>query len=427
MTGTVRSQPQTKILWRIVHVCIALLGIFWCYRLAVDSVKGGISRLFNTVAVVQGSPESADRALRLNPADPEVHYTRGVSLVNVQRLNEAVDEFRTATRMRPHHYYEWLDLGVTLERVGDVEAALASLRESVRLAPHFAQPRWQLGNLLYRQGRFDEAFNELNLGAKANPNLMDSLLSLAWVASEGDVAKIESFVRPQRRRDYLLLARFLERQGKGADAAAIVRRLERPQEQSERNLLREIVSDLLAAKRFDEAYQVWSVSRGGAPGSALANGDFSEPIQNDRGFGWQVDTVPNISVSVDAVGFAGAAHSIRLEYGGDSSPGYQPLHQFLVLRPNTRYVLTFVARADHLVSGGPPIVVVLDAKTDERRILGVSKAITPQADGSPYTVEFATDQNAPVVLLAVQRNPCTQNPCPIFGVLWLTRFSLTQQ
>src|SRR5207244_3907645 len=161
---------------------------------------------------------AADAAVNLTPSDPEAHYLRALSLVNLERLNDAVVELQQATTLRPHDYYEWLDLGVTLERLGDQTAAVAALKESIRLAPSFAQPRWQLGNLLYRQGRYPEAFAELRLGARSNPGLAEGMMELAFASSDGNIETLEGFVQPANARTHLLLARFLVKQGNGADA-----------------------------------------------------------------------------------------------------------------------------------------------------------------------------------------------------------------
>jgi len=85
-----------------------------------------------------------DLAVRITPSDPEAHYTRALELVNFQRLEDAAAELQEAVRLRPHHYYEWLDLGVTLDRLGNQSAAENAVRESIRLAPFFAQPRCSL-------------------------------------------------------------------------------------------------------------------------------------------------------------------------------------------------------------------------------------------------------------------------------------------
>src|SRR6266478_4552630 len=194
------SRAKRKIGWRqVLRVLVALAGLFCCYRLIVDAGTSGVSRLLSTSAIFQSTIAPADAAVRLTPTDPEAHYTRALALVNLERLGDAVGELRQATTLRPHHYYEWLDLGVTLDRLEDQTAAIAALQESVRLAPFFAQPRWQLGNLFFRQGRYEEAFAELRLGAKSNPNLFTGMLDLAWVAADGDVRTIEALVPPETR------------------------------------------------------------------------------------------------------------------------------------------------------------------------------------------------------------------------------------
>ena len=210
--------------------------------------------------------EAADEAVRLAPSDPEAHYTRALALVNLERLGDAVAELQQATRLRPHHYYEWLDLGVTLDRLGDQTGADAALRESVRLAPFFAQPRWQLGNLLFRQTRYEEAFAELRLGAKSNPSLVDEMLQLAWVAADGDVGTVEALVQPPTRQRRLELASFLAKQGKGADAARQVREAGGPEDERKRALLNQTIYGLLAAHLFSDAYAIWVTTHASAAG-----------------------------------------------------------------------------------------------------------------------------------------------------------------
>src|SRR2546430_12449574 len=138
---------------RLLTVSLALVGLFCCYCLIASSATAGISRFLQFTAIVQSTMGPVDLAVRLTPSDPEAHYTRALELVNFEPLEDAASELQEATRLRPHYYYEWLDLGVTLDRLGNETAAESAIRESIHLAPYFAQPRWQLGNLLYRQGK----------------------------------------------------------------------------------------------------------------------------------------------------------------------------------------------------------------------------------------------------------------------------------
>lgn len=415
----------------ILRFSIALLGLICCYRLVHDSAYAGASRLYSFSAIIQSRLNAADLAVRLAPSDPEAHYTRALALVNSDRLTDAVVELQQAIRLRPHHYYEWLDLGVTLDRLGDQTAAIAALQESVRLAPFFAQPRWQLGNLFFRQGRYEEAFAELRLGAKSNPNLFTGMLDLAWVAADGDVRTIEALVQPETRLGHLQLASFLAKHEKGADAVRQVTQAGKPGDEVERVLLQQTISGLLAAQLFSDAYAAWATDhnqRVGSGSDQFLNGDFLEPIlQNDPGFGWQVSATPMVGVSIDPSGPALGVRSVRVEFGGDSAPGSQLIHQLVLVQSRTRYSLRFMARGEELVSGGPPVILAFDGGSKASKILGESKPLSPgTSEWTAYQLDFATDENTSAVIIGLQRVPCSQSPCPIFGKLWLSRFSLVK-
>ena len=435
MTDTVDSRSKRKIGWhQVLRFVLALLGLYCCCRLIVSSAVTGLSRLLSTTAIIQSKIGAADIAIGLTPDDPEAHYTRALSLVNLTRLSEAVVELRETTRLRPHHYYEWLDLGVTLDRLGDQTAAIAALKESVRLAPSFAQPRWQLGNLLYRQERYPEAFAELRLGAKSNPGLLQGMMGLAWAASHSDVGTFEALVAPDSGRRHLELASFLVNQGKGADAARQVIEAGEPQDERDRATLHQTISALIATHQFSDAYSAWAASHrltienNSKTSIQFLNGRFVEPIiQNDPGFGWQLPVVPNVSASIDPSGPSPGSRSICFEFGGASSPGTLLMHQLVLLQPNSRYSLSFVAKSMDLESGGPPVILALDAGSKTTRILGQSDPLSTGTSGwITYRVDFATDESTSAVFIALQRLACTQSPCPVFGKLWLSEFSLSK-
>jgi hypothetical protein len=427
MTDKVDSHLKRK-LSLILRIALALVGLFGCYRLSVGAAKVGISRLLLTVAIVQSRVEPADRAVRLTPKDPEAHYTRALELVNLQRLDEAVVELKQATQLRPHHYYQWLDLGVTLDRLGNQADADRALRESIRLAPNFAQPHWQLGSLLYREGRYQEAFEELRLGAKADPALVEEMLTLGWVAVSGDVGRLEALIQPESRSIHFQLARFLAKEGKGAESARQVREAGLPRDEEERNLIRETLSALLALGSFSEALDVWSLSH---PSSGVAKGkilnpDFVDPIlADDPGFGWQLRNTPNVLVSIDPAGPTPSTRSLRIEFSGESALATPLIHQLVLLDSRGHYSLSFMARTEKLVSGGPPVVVVSEAGGESPKTLGQSSALSSgSADWTGYKVDFSTQETNSSIMISLLRLPCTQNPCPVFGKLWLSAFRI---
>lgn len=418
------------LLRRIFSFGLALIALFCCYRLIISSASVGYSRLLSTVAIIQPNIEPADRAVSLTPDDPEAHYTRALSLVNQQKLPEAVAELQHAIRLRPHHYYQWLDLGVTLQRVGSQAEAIAALRESIRLAPSFSQPHWQLGNLLYRQELYDEAFQEFRLGAKNSPNLFLAMLDLAWVAAAQDVPRFESLIQPDSGRSHFELARFLAQQGKGADAARHARTAGFPRDEDELNLVRQAIANLLVWRSSAEAFDIWLVihpdSKAGK--GQLLNGDFSEAIlANDPGFGWQLPKSPNVTASIDPSGPTPNSRSLRIEFAGEIPAEGQVLYQMLVLVPNSNYSLSFLAKTEDLLSGGPPVISILDASSESPVMLGQSKPLSPGTpDWTSNVVEFSTPEKSSTVIVALKRMPCSESRCPVFGKLWLGRFVLTK-
>jgi Flp pilus assembly protein TadD len=410
-----------------MRVLFALLGLFLCYRLGADTARGGAARLLSTIAVFQLRVDTADLAVSLSPRDPETHYNRALMLVNLGRLNEAAAEFKNTVDLRPHHYYEWLDLGVTLDRLDNQTGAESALRESIRLAPFFPQPRWQLGNLLFRQGRYDDAFTELRFAARNNRSLIDQLMELGWVAAGGDVQEMKRLIEPTTKWEHLLFARFLAIQEKGTDAVSEINETGEPQNDPERKSVNETISFLLYNHQFREAYSAWQVTHrqfAGHRSDELLNGDFTQSIVvNEPGFGWQIQEIPNVTVSIDTSGPDAKARSLQLQFSGlVSSSG--ALNQLVLLSAKSRYSLSFMARTQDLVSGGPPAVLVMEAASSAK-VLARSKPIsTPTSDWTSYTVEFRTEENNGDVNVVLGRVPCSQQPCPIFGKLWLSEFKL---
>jgi Flp pilus assembly protein TadD len=399
----------------------------------VDAAGAGISRLLQTSSIVQSAVQPADVAVRMTPADPEAHYTRALALVNLQRLDEAVIELRKATELRPHHYYEWLDLGVTLDRMGDHEGAITSIRESVRLAPFYAQPRWQLGNLLFRQGEIAESFDQMRQAVKSDPDLFSGMGTLAWAAANGDSAAAEDLARPENRRSHFELALMFSRQGASASAAQEIRRAGEPEDERERYLLYDIVKNLLDSHEFADAYDIWRTTHPSLSANAKAgdiiNGSFVDPvIQDNLGFGWQSILPRTAVMAIDPSGPASGTRSLRLEFGGDIAAGTELLHQLVLTQPNSHYLLTFTTKSEELVSGGPPVFLAVDESKIPAKIIGQSTTIpTATTSWTENHLDFYTDEKTSAVRITLQRLACTQLPCPIFGKLWLSGFSLVKK
>jgi tetratricopeptide (TPR) repeat protein len=418
-----------KLFFDIARFAIAAIVMFLCFRLSIDAARTGSSRLYSLFAIISSNLDAADSATRLSPGDPEAHYTRGLTLVNLQRLSEAVIELREAVRLRPHHYYEWLDLGVTLDRVGDQQGALAAFQQSVTLAPTFAQPRWQLGNLLFRQGQYEKAFNELRLAVKSDQTLFETMMQLGWAAANEDVPTLEGLLQPGTTEHHLRLARFLARRHQATAAVAQVLAAGEAQSHAEIGILGDVINELIKSKDYSEAHAAWiATHKTVSERDHVLNGDFMSPIsQTETGFNWQLPVVANLSAAIDPMGPVANTRSIKLQFSGEVPQAGPLLSQLVLLEPDNRYTLTFMARTLDLVSGAPPVIDVVTAGRDVPATLGhLDRPISNSAAWEPYRIDFTTADKDSAVVISLHRIRCNQTPCPIFGKLWLSEFKINK-
>src|SRR5688572_10963169 len=256
------------------------------------AARFGFARLLGKYAVAANSLPAADQAVSLAPSDAEVHRARARVLNRLQRLADARKSFEIATSLRYRDDYLWLELGSTREELGDTAAALAAFDQAVRWAPSYAHTLWQRGNLKLRTGQYSEAFIDLRAAAASRASLVPSLIDLAWGLSRGDVKTAEQLIQIDNDRDRLAFARFLAQKGKGNECLEQLRLLVgRPLSEQDR---REFVQQLVAAKAFRAAFELWRTDRALKP-PVILNAGFEEgidPPSVDNGFGWYVFAKP---------------------------------------------------------------------------------------------------------------------------------------
>jgi hypothetical protein len=422
----VTTEPDQESRRRAVHVLasvVAMLAFVWAIWM---SGRVALSRLLVKYGTTIADVQVLDAALGLTPTDAETHYARAEVSNYVGQPAEALKEFELAVSLRPGDYSLWLELGMTRDQLGDAAGGLAAFNESVRLAPYYSQPRWQRGNLLFRMGRYEEAFADLRKAATSNPDLVPSFVDLAWGASRHDPVVTEQVFQPTSDSAHLALARFFATHGKPAEAVAQFKLAHDNSDQMRSELIRQLV----AAGGFKQAYELWSSGPAAQSGTdrskiTIYDGGFEAALRVDEvGFGWRTAHEPGVTLSLDANQPQSGARSLRVDFNGNSNPGAQIVSQLILIEPGMRYKLSFAARLQKIVTGGPPIIVVSEA-TGERRPLGRSVSLPQETSGwQPFSFEFATGASSEAIVISLQREDCTSSPCPIFGALNLDSFSL---
>lgn len=427
------------------RLVLAAAGFAFCCWAAWLSVRGGVSRLLSEAVpgLFHTEHESraaglASEAVALNPSDPEAHAALALALSRRGDSAAAVGELERAASLRPLYYLSWLRLARERERAGDTDGAIEANRESARLAPRYAAPRWQLGNTLLRAGRADEAFAELRAAAASRPSLLPYTLELAWRVYGEDARSVAGAVAPETPQARATLARFFARRGRGAEAVAQFRAGGHAAGGAEQ---RALVAELIDARLYAEAHEVWSAGEGGEAeereggaaaeagkreGGGIVDGGFEGRASYvGGGFGWQfARDVAGVRASIDVTGPREGARSLLLEFGGESETNARLASQLVLVEPRGRYRLRFNARAEKFVSGGAPVVAVVGAGA-EGRVLGESRPLPGDAAGwAEYELEFDAPEGAGAVVIVIRRRPCAGGSCPAFGRTWFDGFVL---
>jgi hypothetical protein len=418
-------RTSTRLPIVTVGVAVCVCGIWM-------SAREGLAQRYAGRALLTESVADADRAVAFGGV-PEAHYARAI--VRERTSGDAASEFQNAVASRPNDYALWLELASARDRRGDTAGAIAALSESTRLAPFYARPRWQLGNALFRAGRIQEALGELHFAAGSDPKLALPVLALMWSGLNGNVADVERAFAPQTPAMETALARFLVKRGKVADAMRHFRAAGGIAADEQRAM----INDLLAAKDFEAAYEVWSLNRGDkASGVAhIANGGFEEPIVlEERGFGWQlVQNQQGIQVALDPVERRTGMHSLRVDWSGNGDTLLPKASLLVLVEPGRRYQLRLAARGADLVMLGLPVISIVDAgdptaqSGDYRQsAIGRSQALPKGTSGwQDYAVDFTTSPATRAVIIRIHRENCAIHPCPAFGHAWFDDFSLTER
>jgi Flp pilus assembly protein TadD len=120
------------------------------------------------VAAQREVPPKHDRAialfgeaLRINPADAQLHNNLGTTLMELGRLDEAVAEERQSIRYAPGYAEAYGNLGVALHKLGRQDEAAAAYRTALEIKPGLTFARTNLTILRVQAGHSEEAKTQL--------------------------------------------------------------------------------------------------------------------------------------------------------------------------------------------------------------------------------------------------------------------------
>lgn len=377
--------------------------------------------------------ETAQMAVAWAPKDPLPHW-RLANIIQIEmppdQISQSVAEYERAVSLSPDDYRFWMSLGGAQEQAGDFANAEKSLREAVRLAPAYAFPRWYLGNLLLRTDRYAEGFEELRRASDANPELQAQLFNFAWQINKDDFEAQKSAIgnSPGIRAQF---SSYLIKRSRFDEGLRLWDSLAENEKREARAAADSIIADLIKAKHFHQAMDVWNdVAPGPSyrvePGKVV-DGGFEGNLAHGPGalFGWQVQSAPQLQIGIDArVGHAGS-HSLRLFFQVRSHIENIDVLQLIPIAPNTQYDFECYMQTERLQSGSTPIVAIIDAADESKVLASSTSAPSGNNNWQRIALSFKTGAHSEAVKLKVYRPGCPDQPvCPIFGTVWYDDFNL---
>lgn len=407
---------------RVIRLLAATTLIVTCILLMKSAATFGFSKILSRYSLSTNSLEAANQAVRLTPNDADAHRARAVVLNNSGLKDGAAKEMERAASLRPRDDLLWMEVGMLRDGYGESDLALAAFDESIKCAPYYGHPRWQRGNLLVRLGRYDEGFNDLRLAVTSNRDLLPGLIDLAWGISRGDAQLTEQLVQFQDNRTRLALARCFARRGKAAEALQQFRKISTTVTEDARA---DLVRTMIQSKAYTEAFQIWNAGAENSTTDPILDGGFEQDLILDQnGFGWQAPKYENVIFALDVKGADSGSRSLRITFEGYDNPA-PVISQLILVKSDHNYRVSFAVRTKDLVTGGLPVLKVVDANSGQ--VLGTSQSFHgAMNEWTPGSVNFKTGSSTTAVLLRVERNACSSAPCPMFGHIWLDSFAIDQ-
>ncbi len=407
-------------------------GVFFAVVCVSSAFLGGEALRAAFVAILgeSGEPARLQKAVALDPANPELHHRLGMvlcdSLEAADRM-EGVKHLRRATELNPYAARYWSDLGWADELAGDTAGATQGVERAVKLSPMTPQWHWVAANTFLRAGQTDAAMAEFRRLLELDPAYGSATFHVCLGSLE-DPRLILEKVLPTGKDPRLKLAylKFLSTNELADLAHQVWVQTVETGTPFPPPLARPYIEHLLELGRVEEAQGAWQdleklgvipKPAGDGEGNLVYNGDFEQTPLN-MGFDWRERAGPYIALDFSDEAAHTGKRGLRIDFTVSRNEEYLPVYQLVPVSPRQPYVLTVYVRSQDITSDSGPRFEVQDT-AHPGGLNVMSETTVGTTPWHPINLKFCTGPDTKLVQLSVTRVLGRTFPTEITGSFWL--------
>jgi len=162
--------------------------------------------LLGVVACQTNNPALADeligKAIGLNPKSAAAYYNRGVALLELKRLDEALSSYDKAIALKPDYADAFNNRGVALKELKRLDDAVASYDKAIALKPDYTDAFYKRGVALIELKRLDDALASYDKAIALRPDykflpgtkLMMQMRLCDWNGLQSQLERLEASI-----------------------------------------------------------------------------------------------------------------------------------------------------------------------------------------------------------------------------------------
>ena len=157
--------------------------VLWNY--VIEQEPGRVPVAYNNLGNLYASKGRLDlaiqqyrTALRLKPDFAEAQNNLGLAYASQGRIDTAIAQYRAAIRLKPDYAGAYNNLGNIYSSQGRLDLAMQQYRTALRLKPDFAEAHYNLGFAYDSQGRIEPAIAQYRAAIKSKPDYAEAYNNL---------------------------------------------------------------------------------------------------------------------------------------------------------------------------------------------------------------------------------------------------------